>query len=115
MARLSVDHSPKNGKTSANPKVTNPGKSVPPSAHMPESGARSRPGGQFSAGGKAGTPKADAKGGTLAAHSGASAPERGNHPQGSHVPRGEHHGAGQRAPSSHAEFHSLGHPTNGKY
>jgi hypothetical protein len=70
--------------------------------HMPEEGARSRPGGQYSAGGKGGTPKADK--GTNAAHSpgtGASH-ERGN------VPRGEHYHSSHREPRSHEEFHRLG-------
>ena len=110
---LRIDHFPANGRPS-------PGKGSNHEAtsakeHMPESGARSRPGGQFSAGGHSGTPKADAKAGTLSAHAGAKAPEHGNHPKGSHVPHGEHHQANHRAPTTHDEFHALGHPGKSGY
>lgn len=102
MARLKVDKFPKNGKTTPNPSLPNitaakkPSIKEGPGENMPEMGARSRPGGQYSAGGKSGTPAADTAAGTNAAHS------KGT------VPIGGHHQASHRAPTSHAEFGKLG-------
>lgn len=74
----------KNGKLSPTPSIPNITASKKPSIkvteHMPEMGARSRPGGQYSAGGKSG----------------------------GKVPTGGHYSAGDRAPTSHGEFHKLG-------
>ena len=117
MARLKVDHFPKSGKTSPNPHLPaitghqKPSKAA--GAHMPEEGARKVKAGQWNEGDSKGTPKADAKAQTNAAHSGDKAHARGNHPHHGHVPRDEHHTMGHREPRSHDEFHQLGNPKAG--
>lgn len=117
--RMKVDKWPKNGKTSATPKVPSPTFSAKPTVHdgqhIPEQGKRATPKGQYSDGGTKGAPKEDK--GTMAAHSpGTGKSTMGeNHPKGSRVPGDEHHSAGHREPRSHDEFHKLGVPKDGSY
>lgn len=108
------------GKVSPNPKLPNITKRVakPKIAegageNMPEMGARTRPGGQYSAGGKGSQPASDTAKQTNAAPSGKFTHTGGNSPKGSMVPRGEHHSANHRAPTTHDEFHTLGNPKGG--
>ena len=97
-----TDNFPKNGKTSATPKLANITASKKfspkegPGDNMPEMRGTKPAKAQYTEGSSAGTPKADKGAGTNAAHS------RGT------VPTGEHHAAGHRAPVNHSEFHKLG-------
>jgi hypothetical protein len=103
--------------------------------HIGEQGARSRPGGQFSASGngakghkfsapdadksatfahgnKHGVPKSQMATPADAHHKG----NRAHHGDGNaKVPRGEHHAAGHREPRTHDEFDKLGSPGDGRY
>ena len=89
---------------------------------MPEGGKRAVKPGQWTNGGKSGSPKPDA-GFSMSAHSDGERThtiekekpnreqiEGGNKPVNSKgtVPRGEHHASGHREPRTHAEFHQLG-------
>ena len=102
------------GKLSATPHVPNiTAKKAPrikegAGENMPEMRGMKRAA-QYTAGGKGSQPAPDTSRGTHAAPSGHGGNHSGNAPKGSHVPRGEHHMASHRAPSSHEEFHSLGH------
>jgi hypothetical protein len=113
---LRVDKFPKNGKTSGNPKLPNitaakkPNPKEGPGDNMPEMRGTKPAKAQYTANtvgqgfkkpslgiGK-GSNETMAKGPSIPAE----AKESGS------VPTGQHHAAGHRAPTSHAEFHKLG-------
>lgn len=127
MARLKVDHFPKNGKTSSNPKVPNilaskkPNIKEGPGDNMPEM-RNMKLKGQYTKGSSGEGYKVPSFGiGKSSNETHAKGPsvpvERiennktanvKQHSDRGTVPTGEHHASGHRAPTSHAEFHKLG-------